>query len=894
MQQSLTRTLVIWATIVAGIFYVVPTVGWMTLSEEARNERITRWAEEDTQRAKDRPGEFQKFLYAIQRWAQFDRDRVINLGLDLQGGVHMVVSFNWQDLGPERIQQYKDNGYQDEDIAREVQDVVLQQISRRVNDFEAKEPVIQTLGANQVQIQLPGEKDVNRAVALIKKTAQLNFHIVAGPDESVPVFTKLKTAFPDDFSAFIEKPIPGDEGFRVLAENLDRVKDMLSRAQAKGGIIPDTKLILFSQPPKPFEDQVYRLYLVDQAPLASGEGLSGAGAIPDQMNPPYWQIHFQFNNEAAAKFGEGTQANIGRPMAIVLDDMVVSAPVIRDRISSSGQITGNFTGEEARDLSIALNSGSMVVPVKEEFTRTVSPSLGAESISAGVTSSVGGVIAVGIFMIIYYSFGGIIAVLSQIVNGLLVVALMAYFDMTLTLPGIAGLILTIGMAVDANVLIYERIREELRIGHSLKASIENGFARATVTIMDANVTTLIAALVLFQYGTGAIQGFAITLSIGVVTSVFAALVISRALFDLALNFKLMTKMPMLQIIPAGTKINFMGYKTPAIAIAGVVIAIGLGALAFRGSDNFGVDFTQGTNIVLKVENSQPVTSDDVRQALSDAGFGSPIVQLSSDNAGDAGNEFLIRVGDTNIQATAPDAAAAPAVTATVAERMQQTLAAFTQDKKPEQVVVENEQTIGPAVGAQLRWDALKSLFFAHIFIIIYLAFRFELKYAAGAMVAILHDVLITVGMYSLLGGEISLNLVAAVLTIIGYSLNDTIVIFDRIREVARINRGKGLSFGEVINISVNETLSRTILTSLVTSFVVMVLCVFGGESLFDFALPMLIGMIAGTFSTVFIASPVAYYWQDFVDKRKAAQEIAKGTARDTSRKSAKKRETAAT
>jgi len=888
MQQSLTRTLVIWATLIAGIFYVVPTVGWMTLSEEARNERLTRWAEEDTQRAKDRPGEFQSLIYSIKRWTEFDRDRVINLGLDLQGGVHMVVSFNWQDLGEERIQQYRDSGYKDEDIIREVQDVVLQQISRRVNDFEAKEPIIQTLGENQIQIQLPGEKDVNRAVALIKKTAQLNFHIVAGPDETLPVFTKIKTAFPDDFSAFIEKPVPGDQGFRVLAENLDRVKDMLARAQAKGDIVPENKMILFSQPPKPFEDQVYRLFLVDKTPLASGEGLSGSGAIPDQMNPPYWQIHFQFNNEAAAAFGEATQANIGRPMAIVLDDMVVSAPTIRDRISNSGQITGNFTGEEARDLSIALNSGSMVVPVKEEFTRTVSPSLGAESISAGVTSSVGGVIAVGIFMIIYYSFGGIIAVLSQIVNGLLVVALMAYFDMTLTLPGIAGLILTIGMAVDANVLIYERIREELRLGHSLKASVENGFARATVTIMDANVTTLIAALVLFQYGTGPIQGFAITLSIGVVTSVFAALVISRALFDLALNFKLMTKMPMLQIVPAGTKINFMGFKTPAMAIAGAVILVGLAGLVFRGSDNLGVDFTQGTNIVLKLENTQPISSDSVREALSNAGFGSPIVQLSSENPSEASNEFLIRVSDTN----AGDAAAA--TTDTVAERMRQTLAPLTQEQKTEQVVVENEQTIGPAVGAQLRWDALKSLFFAHIFIIIYLAFRFELKYAAGAMVAILHDVLVTVGIYALLGGEISLNLVAAVLTIIGYSLNDTIVIFDRIREVARINRGKGLSFAEVINISVNETLSRTILTSLVTSFVVVVLCIFGGDSLFDFALPMLIGMIAGTFSTVFIASPVAYYWQDFLDKRKAAEEIAKGTVREAGRKTTKKRETAAT
>ncbi|MFM1918814.1 MAG: protein translocase subunit SecD [Candidatus Hydrogenedentota bacterium] len=889
MEKSLTRTILIWGTIALAAIYVVPTVGWMTLSETAREERVARWAEEDTARAKERPGEFQALLHAVKRWSEFDRDWVINLGLDLQGGIHTVVSFNWQDLGEERIQQYRDAGYQDADIAQEVQQVVLQQITRRVNDFEAKEPIIQALGENQIQIQLPGQKDISRAVELIKMSAQLNFHIVAGPDETFTVFNALKTAFPEDFAAFIERPVPGGEGFRVMAENLERVQAMVEQANARGGIVPDDKIIAFSQPPKPFAEQVYSMYLLDKTPLASGEGLSGAGATPDQMNPPYWQIHFQFNNAAAADFGKATQANIGRAMAIVLDDLVVSAPVIRDRIGGSGQITGNFDGEEARDLAIALNSGSMKVPVKEEFTRKVSASLGAETITAGLTSALAGIAVVGIFMVIYYMSAGFFAVVSQVLNALFVIALMAYFDMTLTLPGIAGLILTIGMAVDANVLIFERIREEIKLGHSIKSSIENGFSRATVTIMDANITTLLAALVLFQFGTGPIQGFAITLSVGVITSVFTALVITRAMFDFAVERKLIAKIKMLSVVPADTKIDFMGKRIPATVLSLVLIVAGMAFFGFRGQENFGVDFKQGTNMVVQLDSEQDVTPDAVRELLATAAFGNPVVQESESGEGESRNEFLIRVSDTD----AASAVEGNVDADTVAEHVRQTLAPLTKAADVSGVEVVDEQTVGPAVGAQLRYDAIQAVVYSIFFIMLYLAFRFELKYSVGALVALVHDVLITLGIFSLLGGEISLNVVAAVLTIIGYSLNDTIVVFDRIREDLKVYRGKNYSFIELINKSVNETLSRTILTSLTTLFVVGVLLVFGGTAINDFALVLFIGVIAGTYSTVFIANPVVYFWHTYQEKRRAAAESGKSGNRGEKARPAK-RERAAT
>jgi SecD/SecF fusion protein len=873
MQQSIQRTVLIWAVIVLALFNVVPTIGWMTLGEEARTARLEQWAQEDLERAKDRPGYFTRMMYSAKRWLEFDRDRVINLGLDLQGGLHMVVSFNWQDLGPERLQEYYDQQYTDADIEAEIQQVVLQQIERRVNDFEAKEPIIQTLGKNQVQIQLPGEKDVNRAVNLIKKTAQLNFHIVAGQDESVPVFTKIKSRFEDEFLAYVSKPEPGSSSFRVLPENYEGAKALFAKAAETEGLIPDDKYVAFSQPPKPFAvDQHYELFLLEKTPLASGEGLESASALPDASNPPYWQILFGFNNAAAAEFGRATQANINRAMAIVIDDSVISAPVIRDRIGASGTITGSFQGDEARDLAIALNSGSMVVPIREEFTRVVGPTLGAQSVNAGVTSAIGGLALVGVFIMVYYLHAGVVALISLTLNGLFLMALMAYFGMTLTLPGIAGLILTIGMAVDSNVLILERIREELRLGHSLKSSIDNGFQKATSTILDANITTLIAAMVLFQFGTGPIQGFAVTLSVGVVTSVFAALVVSRGLLDFAVNRKLVSKLPMLSLFKPDLRIPFLAGRKGAAVFSAVLIVAGIGIFAARGEGNFGVDFTEGTNIQLALANEQHVNAAQVRETLEAAGFSNPTVQLTGLDNKETDNEFLIRVSEID---TAPaetvegeEAAVRPG---TVAERIQQAVAALTTAGDISGVTIEDSQTVGPAAGAQLRWDAVQSVLYSLLFIVIYLTFRFELKFAVAAVVAIVHDVIITLGIFSLLGREISLPVVAAVLTVIGYSLNDTIIVFDRIREDIQVYRSKGLKFAELINISINETLGRTTLTSLTTLFVCVVLFLFGGAAINDFALILMVGILVGTYSSIFIASALVWLWADIAARRQAAE-----------------------
>jgi len=879
------RALIIWIVIIWSLIQVYPTIGWLTLSDEARQARLERWRQEDDEWAKKKHSYTEDLWKTIRRWAEFDRDRVINLGLDLQGGVHMVLRFDIKDLPPERLQEYRDRRYTDANIEKEVQEIVLQQIRRRVNEFEAKEPVIQALGTNQIQIQLPGEKNVERAKNLVKKTAQLNFHIVAEMSDIIQVFQKIKDKYPEEFNAFIQRPKLKGDHFTVRVENYDRVRRLIEACE-KEGIIPEDKMLAFSQPPKPYEDQVYKLYYIDRKPIASGDGLRSAMAIPDQNNPPHWKILFEFNNSAGALFGEATEKNINKAMAIVLDGMVCSAPVIRDRITTRGEITGNFEQPEATDLAIALNSGSMFVPVKEEFTRIVGASLGADAVNKSITSAVISLIIVSGFMVVYYLWAGLVALIGLVVNFLIILALMAYFEMTLTLPGVAGLILTIGMAVDANVLIYERIREELKLGHALATAVSNGFARSAVTILDANITTLIAAAVLLQFGTGPIEGFAITLSVGVCASVFAALVVCHALFDFLLDRRIVKSLYMLSVIPMKPKIPFLQLRYYAFLFSGILIVAGMAVFAWRGKENLGVDFVQGTNINVQINNEQPIQPGAVREALAKSGFGKAIVQLTSEEDVEAGNRFLIRIAETDIKgitstSTPPTEKEEGTVntaplTASMSKNIdggdiggmiQKALASLTKSGKPEDVAIEDQQTVGPAVGAQLRTDAIKCIFWSFIFIIMYLWFRFELKFGVAAVLALVHDVSITLGTFAVLRRQIDMGVIAAILTIIGYSLNDTIVVFDRVRENMKLYRGKGYKYIDILNISINETLSRTVLTSLTTLFTVVVLFIFGGIAIHDFTLALLVGIVIGTYSSIFVASPIVLIWQEKSEQR---------------------------
>jgi SecD/SecF fusion protein len=458
---------------------------------------------------------------------------------------------------------------------------------------------------------------------------------------------------------------------------------------------------------------------------------------------------------------------------------------------------------------------------------------------------IGLAIVVG-FMILYYRLAGIIADAALLLNIFIIMGVLACLGATLTLPGIAGIILTMGMAVDANVLIFERIREELRKGKTIRAAIETGYARAFLTIIDANVTTLIAALVLFQFGTGPVKGFAVTLSIGIFASVFTAIVVTRMVFDLLTKRRAFRTLTMMSFVKKPS-VDFIGKRRFAFTASIAVILLGLVFLGVRGKSTLGIDFVPGS--VVQMRFSDSVTTGQIRDTLLRAGIDDAVIQSVEGT-----NDILVRTADYQ---TAESSSGTPAAR-TADQRIREALMS---DSSIPAFTVEKEEFVGPAVGRELKKDALMAMVIAMVAIIIYISFRFELRFALAAVVALFHDVLVTTGCFALpfLGRrEISLPVVAALLTIVGYSLNDTIVVFDRIRENLKTMRGK--RYSEIINASINQTLSRTLLTSLTTLVVVLSLYLLGGVVIHDFAFAMLIGVIAGTYSSIFVASPILVAW----------------------------------
>ncbi len=885
MKKHTLRTVLILVLLAVAAVYMVPTVGWMTLSPEQRQARLDKWNEED--RAPGRLGYWEGVGRGIRRWAEFDRDKVINLGLDLQGGIHMVVGFDMEDVPTEM----KEAGFR----ATDVQQMVLQRIWRRVNDFEAKEPIIQTLGDSQVQIQLPGEKNMERARRLIMQTAFMTFNLVSGPDETRQALSRVETAAQEkgaDFLRFIVAPPVGSAAdWRVPRANYGYVRDVVEQAKA-AGLVPQGKTFAFSPAPnpgEPAENQYYSLYLMNAEPEMTGEGLRLAVPRPDQENPQYWQVLFELGSQAATRFADVTEANIERRLAIVVDGVVVSAPTIQSRIFGSGTITGTFTSDQAQDLAIALNSGSMPVPVREEYSGIVGASLGRDSIRYGVNSAIGGFLCVIFFMLIYYRLAGVVSVVALLANAILVLGAFAYFRLTMTLPGIAGLVLTLGMAVDANVLIFERIREELRNGRTLAAALDSGYSRATVTILDANITTLIAALILMQFGTGPVEGFAIALSVGVCTSVFTGILVSRALFDALLGRVKAKTLTMMSVFKPETHIPFLNFRKFAFAVSAIAIVVTMGLFFARGyENNFGVDFTTGTSMIVKVDAPQVISVGDVRDRLFQGGFAGPVVQVYQSPSDDSPNQFAVRVGEMRTAETGT-----AATSSDVEQAVLQALADLTgTPAQPEQSIeFTNIMTVGPAVGKELRTDAYWAISYAVLMMMLYLWFRFELKFAVGAAVALVHDVLFTVGLLSLFRFQIDMTVIAALLTIVGYSLNDTIVIYDRIREDLQVYRGKGQSLAEIMDLSINQTLSRTLLTSLTTLMVVFILFLFGGTVIRPFAFALLAGIVVGTYSSIYIASPVVLAIQQYFGQRNLP--MGSGTGGEAPRRYRAKKEASA-
>jgi SecD/SecF fusion protein len=703
----------------------------------------------------------------------------IHYGLDLQGGSSFLV----------RLVPPKDENGKPRAITPDMQQQAVEVIRRRVDQFGVSEPIITSQGSDRILVQIPGldTARIDSAREQLQRVAKLEFRLV-NPESSklIPLIESGQTFTP-----------PGYE--------------ILNGKSASGS------------PQK---------YLVKKKPEVTGDKVTRAQARFEQRG---YEVDLSFNAEGGKIFQRVTSQNIGNQLAIVLDGEVQSAPVIQTEISNnSASITGNFTAQEAQDLASALQN-PLQTPVVIDETRSVSATLGQDSISRGLTSGLAGLAATLIFVLIYYRSAGAVALIGLAVNGVLLFGAMALFGFVLTLPGIAGVILTIGMAIDANVLIYERLREELNTGKSLKASIDTAYRKAFSAIFDANVTTLLKVVILFWLGSGPVKGFAITLTLGIIASMFSALLVTRNIFSWLLHFNLVKRISMLHLI-SSKHFDFLGkWKLSVICSAILLVASGA-AFATRGPSMFNLDFTGGDSLVLR--SDKPISEAQVRGQLEKVGLGSAVIQQETSQR----NQQTVHL----ISIRAPYGTG------------QKILSDLKASPETGGLVVENSETVGPVMGAQLATTSLYALAIAFLGVMVYVAIRFEFSFSVGTIVAMFHDLVITLGIFVITGRQFSLVTIGAILTVAGYSINDKIVVFDRIREGLR--SGRRGTIRSLMNDSINETLSRTVLTSGVTLICMLSLWIFGGPVLDDFAFTNVVGVIIGTYSSIFIAAPIVLWW----------------------------------
>lgn len=715
----------------------------------------------------------------------------LQLGLDLKGGVAFTLQ-----VDESAIAQTS------EAVREEKLSKAIEIIGNRINGLGVAEPIIRPVGDSRIEVQLPGvnTRDNPQIVDSVKKPARLDFRLV-NPFQS-PANTP-------------EGEIPA--GYEILSIEHDRVDGT----------------------------SVTEELFVKRIPEMTGEGVSDSYPVMDEFGN--YRIILRFTSEGSKQFAAVTreiarltqqlQQRTGNPeasarLAIVLDGKLYSAPGVDKEINSDAEIKGNFTQREAFDLSNVLNN-PLDLPLSIQEQYEVGPSLAADSISAGKKAFLIGIGLTAVFMVLFYSAGGFFAVVAMALNVLVILGIMASFGATLTLPGIAGIVLTIGMAVDSNILIFERIREERRLGKSLPASIEAGFEKAFSAIIDGNLTTLITAAIMILLGNGPVKGFGVTLSIGIFSTMFAALVISRLFLNLAVQGGVMKTFPMLPVLQ-DKSYDFLKYAKPAFIGAWILVLVGLSTAIVKRDSIYGIDFTGGDQIALNF--TQKVELADVTKTINDAGFSDINLSYTQEIGGDG---EVLRVGSPFGSGAAIASALAAAHPAAGFELQSQT-------------------TIGPSVGTEIQANAAWALFWSLLLILVYVAFRFEMGYGMGAVVATIHDVIMTIGIFVLLGRQFNASMVAAILLVAGYSINDTIVVFDRIREELTLDPHTKLR--DVINRALNLTLSRTIITGGTTLLTAISLFVFTTGQVNDIALTIIIGVIVGTFSSLFIACPVFFWW----------------------------------
>ena len=703
----------------------------------------------------------------------------IQLGLDLKGGSSFLVAMDTNKL----------------ENASGALAQAVEVLRRRVDSIGVAEPDIRPVGDNKIMIQLPGLSEADQAEAkkLVTEAAFLEFALVH-----------------KDSRTLIANGITPD-GYRKYA---------LSTKDDKGNSFISDVLV-----------EIGNKYGLN------GESITSASSSRNPLTQEP-MILFGFNSDGGAAMYQLSSKNIGERMAIILDGKLISAPTLQEPINSNGQITGDFTQEEAATIANALLN-PLKAPLKIMEEMSVEPSLGADSVASGFSAAMYGVIAVAFFMIIYYWFSGMVANFALVLNLFILMGVMCYLDAALTLPGIAGIVLTIGMAIDANVLIFERIREELKAGKGVQGAVETGYSKAFGTIIDANLTTLIVSVILMTMGTGPVKGFGVTLTVGICASMFTALVVTRLVFDVFKNFGTGQGLRLME----QPRFNFMGSAKIAFGISWLLVIAGIAYGVSRGSDAMGVDFKGGDQITLEFAAQKKINTDDLRNAL---GQGSQ-VQYQAKSGGKT-ERLQVTVGFGK------------------GDQAYKTLTEKFADADFRKV---SQLRTGPSISGEILQGATKSLLIALFAILVYVTFRYEFSFALGAILAIIHDVLMTLGIFFLWGGELSAPVMAAVLTIIGFSINDTIVIFDRIREDLKLNV-KG-SFTEIMNGAINKTLSRTIITSGTTLLAAGSLFLFGGGAIHSFAFVLLAGVVTGTFSSIFIAGSLVL-WKNKGKKPSLADE----------------------
>jgi len=662
--------------------------------------------------------------------------------------------------------------------------VATEVIRKRIDEMGTREPTVIRQGSNRIVVQVPGLQDPTELKNLLGQTAKLEFKLVD------------TTANPAD-----------------IARNIAPIGSELVP-------YPDNPM---GQPVIAVKRQV----------MVSGDELIDAQQSYDQRtNAPV--VTIRFNGSGTNKFARTTQQNVDKPFAMILDGKVLSAPNINEPIlGGSAQISGNFTVQSANQLAIALRSGKLPVALKVVQESTVSPELGADSIKAGLTASVLAVVLVAAFMFLAYGRWGFYANLAVTINVLVILGVMGILNATLTLPGIAGFVLTIGTAVDANVLIYERIREEVRRGRGVVQAIEFGYKEASRTIFEANVTHAIAGGIMLVLGSGPVKGFAIVLLIGIATSVFTAVTFTRLLATTWLRRKRPTKITMgpLRIVPDNTNIGFVRVRHIAFIVT-MLLTIAAVTATVRHGLNLGVDFVGGVSIEEKFATPPPL--DEVRATVNALGLGETTLQ---------------QLGDANtvsIRLPLPESSD-PGATNSVVEQVKAALAA-----KFPGATFSNYSTVSGKVSGELIQDGVLAVILAIIGIAIFSWFRYEWQFGVSTAVAIVHDVLMTLGFFAITQMVFDLNIVAAVLTIIGYSINDKMVIDDRIRENMR--KYRRMEMKELIDLSVNETLPRTVMTSVTILLALGALLIFGGHVLRGFTAAMMLGIVVGTYSSVYVSS----------------------------------------